>query len=82
MILENAASRMLHLACLASALHGAFWPANEANWEDLNVATAPSNFVALKKCSPVQGFCREIEGTNFRRDREIHRGTRLVDVEP
>ena len=38
--------------------------------------------LALKKCSPLQGFCREIKGTNFRRDREIHRGARLVDFEP
>ena len=73
---------MCHLACPAAALYWTFWLEKEAKWEESNVATAPSNFVPLKKCSPLQGFCRRVEGTNFRRDREIHRGTRLVDFEP
>ena len=50
---------MCHLLCLASALHGAFWPSNKQEWEDLNVAIAPSNFVALKICAPDRDFAVE-----------------------
>ena len=38
--------------------------------------------VALKICAPDRDFAVKSKAQFFMRDREIHRGARLVDVEP
>ena len=61
---------MGHLACLASASEWTFWPANEAKWEESNVANAVPKIKAMKNSSPVQGFWYGCEGRICRNDRE------------
>ena len=55
-----------HECCILHVLHRPciehFGRQMKEKWEESNVATAQSQFVALKKCSPVQGFCKKIGG--------------------